>query len=158
MEYANTFLSRNPVASQASSAQQITSTFVNQTTTDNEHKEDIATNDEPSSHQDAQTLILRELRRANAMAERDHAEAKAMHTELRALEEQRFKMTQMFIERSLTLQKQMLDCLRSTASVGALTNGNLNSSMMSCIGDGAIKLFPKTQSTRPQFVLSKKKK
>lgn len=163
MEYANAFLTRNNKKTSQSSTttQQITSTLTNQKNQD----ENISIDDDSS--QNIQLLILRELRKANTMAERETNESKAMHQELRSLEEQRFKMTQMFIERSLTLQKQMLDCLRSTRridspgglrpSIGSINNnGNLNDSGSS---DGnPFKIFPKTQSSRPQFILSKKKK
>lgn len=164
MEYANAFLSRNSNASQSSTSQQITSTFAIQGG-DAEMKAEHQVPEE-SLPQDIQSQILGELRKANATAEREQAESRAMHQELRSLEEQRFKMTQMFIERSLTLQRQMLECLRSNrrlesgalrASAGSVPNGGLNESL-SPASDSPFKIFPKQQSSRPQFVLSKKKK
>lgn len=103
-----------------------------------------------------QMEILNEIKKGNALAEREHAESKALQLEMKGLEEQRFKMTQMFIERSLALQKQMLDCLRANGSK-SLANGNGNDAVSSAT-DSPFKLFPRTQSSRPQFVLTKKKK
>lgn len=100
---------------------------------------------------EVQVEILNEIRRGNALNEREYAESRALHLEMKSLEEQRFKMTQMFIERSLTLQKQMLDCLRAKGSK-SLTNGSESG------GDSPYKYIPRGQSSRPQFVLSKKKK
>lgn len=103
-----------------------------------------------------QMEILNEIKRGNALAEREHAESKVLHLEMKGLEEQRFKMTQMFIERSLTLQKQMVDCLRAN-STKSMANGNGNDAVSSAT-DNPFKMFPRTQSSRPQFVLAKKKK
>lgn len=103
-----------------------------------------------------QLEILNEVKRGNALAEREHAESKALQLEMKGLEEQRFKMTQMFIERSLALQKQMLDCLRANGTK-SLANGNGNDAVSSA-SDSPFKIFPRSQSSRPQFVLTKKKK
>lgn len=103
-----------------------------------------------------QLEILHEIKKGNALAEREHAESKALQLEMKGLEEQRFKMTQMFIERSLTLQKQMVDCLRANGTK-SMANGNGNDAVSSAT-DNPFKIFPRTQSSRPQFVLAKKKK
>lgn len=103
-----------------------------------------------------QMEILNEIKKGNALAEREHAESKVLQLEMKGLEEQRFKMTQMFIERSLALQKQMVDCLRANGTK-SLANGNGNDAVSSAT-DSPFKMFPRTQSARPHFVLTKKKK
>lgn len=100
------------------------------------------------------------------MSEREHHESKMLHQEMKELEMQRFNLTQMFIERSLALQKQMLDSLRMNRSNGgtaALTtarNTSIGGSMnaVSSAINTSLKILPRTQSARPQFVLTKKKK
>lgn len=153
-ELANAFPS--PSTSLASSIKstvvitkpQITSTNSIQRTEQIDSKEIIQKN---LSADQIQLEILNEIKRGNAIAEREHAESKALQLEMKGLEEQRFKMTQMFIERSLALQKQMVDCLRANG-MKSMANGNGSDT------DSPFKMFPRTQSSRPQFVLAKKKK
>lgn len=104
-----------------------------------------------------QLEILKEIRKSNAMGELERREAKQLHQEMKELEEQRFNLTQMFIERSLTLQKQMLDSLRaaSRGSMKTTMNGGAGGSGSN---DNSYKFLPRQQSSRPQFILSKKKK
>lgn len=111
-----------------------------------------AINDANLTPNNVQLEILKEIRKANAMTELERREAKMLHQEMKELEEQRFKLTQMFIERSLTLQKQMLDSLRSLNR----TSGSGKSSMNG--GGGGSTFLPRQQSSRPQFILAKKKK
>lgn len=111
-----------------------------------------AINDANLTPNNVQLEILKEIRKANAMTELERREAKMLHQEMKELEEQRFKLTQMFIERSLTLQKQMLDSLRSLNR----TSGSGKSSMNG--GSGGSTFLPRQQSSRPQFILAKKKK
>lgn len=115
-----------------------------------------AINDANLTPNNVQLEILKEIRKANALAELERRESKILHQEMRELEEQRFNLTQMFIERSLTLQKQMLDSLRSGNRVGSqksLINGGMSSSS----SDNSFK-FSSKQSNRPQFILNPKKK
>lgn len=117
-----------------------------------------ALNDANLTPNNIQLEILKEIRKSNAMAELERREAKMVHQEMKELEEQRFKLTQMFIERSLTLQKQMLDSLRSlhrSSGGKASMNGNINSGYGN---DSPFKFSPRQQSSRPQFILTKKKK
>lgn len=119
-----------------------------------------ALNDASLTPNNVQLEILKEIRKANAMAELERREAKMLHQEMKELEEQRFKLTQMFVERSLTLQKQMLDSLRSLHR-SSLTSSGGKSSMNGNIGnanDSPYKYLPRQQSSRPQFILTKKKK
>lgn len=110
-----------------------------------------------------QLEILKEMRKANALAEIERREAKMLHQEMKELEEQRFNLTQMFIERSLTLQKQMLDSLRSVSrgagnAMGAKAMNGGGGSSGSSSSDNSFKFLPRQQSSRPQFVLNAKKK
>lgn len=113
-----------------------------------------------------QLEILKEIRKANALAEVERREAKKMHQEMKELEEQRFKLTQMYVERSLALQKQTLDSIRllnrSSGSGKSSMNGNGNGSGGGGGGGGGLdnsfKFSPRAQSSRPQFILTKKKK
>lgn len=57
--------------------------------------------------------ILNEIKRANALADLEREETSYLHKEMRDLELQRFSLTQMFVEKSLSLQQQMLKCLQS---------------------------------------------
>lgn len=116
-----------------------------------------AINDANLTPNNVQLEILKEIRKANALAELERRESKILHQEMRELEEQRFNLTQMFIERSLTLQKQMLDSLRSGNRVGSQkssVNGGISSGSSS---DNSFK-FSSKQSNRPQFILNPKKK
>lgn len=121
-------------------------------------------NDTNLSPSNVQLEILKEMRKANALAEIERREAKILHQEMKDLEEQRFNLTQMFIERSLTLQKQMLESLRSVSRDGnANSFSNTKSSMNgggsgSSSSDNSFKFLPRQQSSRPQFILAKKKK
>lgn len=122
-----------------------------------------AINDANLTPNNVQIEILKEIRKANAMAELERRESKMLHQEMKELEEQRFKLTQMFIERSLTLQKQMLDSMRlmnrSTAATTTTTGGkSLNGGNGGSSMDNSFKFLPRQQSNRPQFVLTKKKK
>lgn len=115
-----------------------------------------AINDANLTPNNVQLEILKEVRKANAMAELERREAKVLHQEMKDLEEQRFKLTQMFIERSLALQKQMLDSLRLLNRPGKATmNGGSGNSGSN---DNSFKFSPRQQSNRPQFILTKKKK
>lgn len=116
-----------------------------------------AINDANLTPNNVQMEILKEIRKANAMAELERREAKILHQEMKELEEQRFKLTQMFIERSLTLQKQMLDSLRllHRSSGKSSMNGNFGGTNTN---DNPFKFSPRQQSSRPQFILTKKKK
>lgn len=116
-----------------------------------------ALNDANLTPNNVQLEILKEIRKANAMAELERREAKMLHQEMKELEEQRFKLTQMFIERSLNLQKQMLDSLRllnraSGSGKSSMNGGNGSSA------DNSFKFSSRQQSSRPQFILTKKKK
>lgn len=104
-----------------------------------------------------QLEILKEIRRANNMADMERREAKLLHQEMKELEEQRFNLTQMFIERSLALQKQMLDSLRSTgrASKKELNGGGGSGSSGA---DNSFKFLPRQSNSRPQFIFTAKKK
>lgn len=110
-----------------------------------------------------QLEILKEIRKANALAEVERREAKKMHQEMKELEEQRFKLTQMYVERSLALQKQTLDSIRllnrSSGSGKSSMNGNGSGGGGGGGGglDNSFK-FSRAQSSRPQFILTKKKK
>lgn len=108
-----------------------------------------------------QLEILKEIRKANALAEVERREAKKMHQEMKELEEQRFKLTQMYVERSLALQKQTLDSIRllnrSSGSGKSSMNGNGSSSGGGGGGGGLDNSF-KFSPRRPQFILTKKKK
>lgn len=121
-----------------------------------------AINDANLTPNNVQLEILKEIRKANAMSEVERQEAKILHQEMKELEEQRFKLTQMFIERSLTLQKQMLDSLRSMNRSGKSSmNGGIGGSSGGGGGgatDNSFKFLPRQQSSRPQFILTKKKK
>ncbi|XP_031616602.1 bromodomain-containing protein DDB_G0270170 [Contarinia nasturtii] len=118
-----------------------------------------AINDANLTPNNVQLEILREVRKANAMAELERREAKVLHQEMKDLEEQRFKLTQMFIERSLALQKQMLDSLRllNNRSGKASCNGGSGNTTVSS-NDNSFKFSSRQQSNRPQFILTKKKK
>lgn len=122
-----------------------------------------AINDAQLTPNNIQLEILKEIRKANAMAELERREAKMLHQEMRELEEQRFNLTQMFIERSLTLQKQMLDSLRSgnrgSGSGGGVQKSTVNGGSGSgSSSDNSFKFSSRQQSNRPQFILAKKKK
>lgn len=113
-------------------------------------------NDANLTPNNIQLEILKEIRKANAMSELERREAKLLHQEMKELEEQRFNLTQMFIERSLALQKQMLDSLRGT---GRGTKKEMNGAGGSSSGgDNSYKFLPRQASSRPQFILAKKKK
>lgn len=103
-----------------------------------------------------QLEILKEIRKANAMAEMERRETKLLHQEMKVLEEQRFNLTQMFMERSLALQKQMLDSLRTTgrASKKELNGGGGSGSS----GTDNFKFLPRQSNSRPQFIFTAKKK
>ncbi|XP_055319983.1 uncharacterized protein LOC129577268 [Sitodiplosis mosellana] len=120
-----------------------------------------AINDANLTPSNVQLEILKEIRKANAMAELERREAKLLQTEMRELEEQRFKLTQIFIERSLTLQKQMVDSLRTlnraSGSGKSSMNGN-GGGIGGSTSDNSFKFLPRQQSNRPQFILAKKKK
>lgn len=105
-----------------------------------------------------QLEMLKEIRKANAMAELERREAKMLHQEMKELEEQRFKLTQMFIERSLALQKQMLDSLRSLNRTSGSGKASMNGGVGGSSTDNSFKYLPRQQSSRPQFILTKKKK
>lgn len=60
-----------------------------------------------------QLEILNEIKRANALADLEREEANFLHKEMKELEQQRFNLTQMFIDKSLSLQRQMLMCLQT---------------------------------------------
>lgn len=114
-------------------------------------------NDANLSPSNVQLEILKEIRKANAMAELERREAKLLHQEMKELEEQRFNLTQMFIERSLALQKQMLDSLR--AGGRGSKKSEMNGSGSGGSGaDNSFKFLPRQNSSRPQFILAKKKK
>lgn len=116
-----------------------------------------AISDANLSPNNVQLEILKEIRKANAMAELERREAKMLHQEMKELEEQRFKLTQMFIERSLALQKQMLDSLRTLGRASGSGKSSMNGSAGSS-SDNSFKFLPRQQSSRPQFILTKKKK
>lgn len=98
------------------------------------------------------------------MAELEYEETKFLHQEMKELEQQRFNLTQMFIERSLTLQKQILDCLRANGRSNGGTSAALNTSTSTPLRNSSttavssISILPRANSNRPQFILAKKKK
>lgn len=118
-----------------------------------------AINDASLTPNNIQLEILKEIRKANALAEVDRREQKKMHQEMKELEEQRFKLTQMYVERSLALQKQTLDSIRllNNRTAGSGKSSSLNGSGGSG-GGGSDNTFKFKQSSRPQFILAKKKK
>lgn len=116
-----------------------------------------AINDANLTPNNVQLEILKEIRKANAMAELERREAKMLQQEMKELEEQRFKLTQMFIERSLALQKQMLDSLRSLNRASGSNKSSMNGGLGTS-SDNSFKFLPRQQSSRPQFILTKKKK
>lgn len=61
--------------------------------------------------------ILNEIKRANALADLEREETNFLHKEMKDLEQQRFNLTQIFIEKSLSLQKQMLACLQANSGI-----------------------------------------
>lgn len=125
-----------------------------------------AINDANLTPNNIQLEILKEIRKANALTEVERREQKKMHQEMKELEEQRFKLTQMYVERSLALQKQTLDSIRMlNRTAGSGKSSSINGSGGSGgVGggtggsDNSFKFSPRQQSSRPQFILAKKKK
>lgn len=119
-----------------------------------------AINDVNLTPNNVQLEILKEIRKANALAELERRESKMLHQEMRELEEQRFNLTQMFIERSLALQKQMLDSLRGGQRGHGVQKSTINggSGGGGSTADNSFKFSSQKQSNRPQFILAKKKK
>lgn len=89
-----------------------------------EHKSSTATNATANNHHtptvkkvpidpsNLYTEILTEIKRANALADLEREETNFLHKEMKDLEQQRFHLTQLFVEKSLSLQQQMLKCLQ----------------------------------------------
>lgn len=69
------------------------------------------------------TEILNEIKRANALADLEREETNFLHNEMKELEQQRFQLTQLFVEKSLSLQQQMLKCLQANNGVRSAGGG-----------------------------------
>lgn len=117
-EFAKNYVS--PSASIASSSQSNRTSnhtakkslsTTNYATAFNNKKETIP--NEPNLHAE----ILNEIKRANALADLEREETNFLHKEMKELEQQRFSLTQIFIEKSLSLQKQMLACLQANSGI-----------------------------------------
>lgn len=60
-----------------------------------------------------QLEILNEIKRANALADLEREETNFLHREMKELEQQRFNLTKMFMDKSLSLQREMLRFLKT---------------------------------------------